>query len=76
LVSANDTGTSAVDADTDGDGFEDGTEIDEGSNPNDPLSTPDAPEVPLLPGALAALLALSLAFAPRALRRAHRRSPC
>ena len=76
LVSANDTGTSAVDADTDGDGFEDGVETDEGSDPNDPLSTPDAPEVPLLPGALAALLALSLALAPRALRRTHRRSPC
>ena len=69
LISASDTGTSAVDADSDDDGFDDGVEIDEGSDPNDPESTPDAPEVPLLPGALVALLALSLAFAPRALRR-------
>ena len=76
LVSASDTGTSAVDADTDDDGFEDGVEIDEGSDPNDPQSMPGAPEVPLLPGALVPLLALSLAFAPRALRRMHRRSTC
>jgi hypothetical protein len=76
LVSASDTGTSAVDADTDDDGFDDGVEIDEGSNPNDPLSTPDAPAVPFLPGALVPLLVLSLAFAPRALRRTHRRSTC
>jgi hypothetical protein len=37
---------------------------------------PGVPEVPLLPGALIPLLALSLAFAPRALRRMHRRSTC
>ena len=76
LVSASDTGSSAVDADTDDDGFEDGVEIDEGTNPNDPQSMPGAPEVPLLPGALVPLLALSLALVPRALRRMHRRSTC
>jgi hypothetical protein len=76
LVSASDTGTSAVDADTDGDGFDDGVELDLGSDPNDPQSTPGAAEVPLVPDVLVPLLALSLAFAPRVLRRTQRRSTC
>ena len=76
LVSAFDTGTSAVDADSDGDGVDDGVELDLGSDPNDPQSTPGAAEVPLLPGALVPLVALSLAFAPLALRRTQRRSTC
>ena len=76
LVSASDTGTSAVDADTDGDGFDDGVERDLGSDPNDPQSTPGAAEVPFVPDALIPLLALSLAFAPRALRRTQKRSTC
>lgn len=75
FVSAGDPGTSAVLADTDGDGFDDDVEVVLGSNPNDPESTP-APAIPLLPGALAPLLALALALAPRALRRTIWRSTC
>jgi len=75
-VSPSDTGTSAIDADSDGDGFGDGVEVDEGSDPTDPDSTPDAPEVPLLPGAWLPALALALALAPHALRTLRRRSSC
>jgi YVTN family beta-propeller protein len=68
-----DTGTSPVLADTDGDGWSDGEEVDEyGTDPTDPLSFPDAPsnEIPALPGV--AGLALGLCLAAAAYRRLHR----
>ena len=75
FASASDPGTSAVLFDTDGDGFGDGVEVAQGSDPNDADSTPGAAEIPLLPDALIPLLAVVLAIAPRALRRT-RRSTC
>jgi DNA-binding beta-propeller fold protein YncE len=68
-----DTGTSPILADTDGDGWSDGEEVDEyGTDPTDPLSFPDAPsnEIPALPGV--AGLALGLCLAAAAYRRLHR----
>jgi YVTN family beta-propeller protein len=68
-----DTGTSPILADTDGDGWSDGEEVDEyGTDPTDPLSFPDAPsnEIPALPGV--AGLALGLCLAGAAYRRLHR----
>jgi DNA-binding beta-propeller fold protein YncE len=55
FVDEDDTGTSPVLADTDGDGFDDGVEVAAGSDPNNPLNTPDPPKIPGL-GAPAALL--------------------
>ena len=49
--SALDTGTSPIDADTDGDGFGDGEEVSQGSDPTDPASTPDPPPIPALSAA-------------------------
>lgn len=45
FVSALDTGTDPLVVDTDGDGARDGAEVRRGSNPCDPLSTPDLPNV-------------------------------
>jgi len=42
FMDADDTGTNPALADTDGDGFDDGVEVAAGSDPNNPLSTPDA----------------------------------
>jgi hypothetical protein len=68
-----DTGTSPILADTDGDGWSDGEEVNQhGTDPTDPLSFPDAPsnEVPALPGV--AGLALGLCLAAAVYRRLHR----
>jgi hypothetical protein len=46
FVNASDTGTSAANPDTDGDGFNDGFEVLQGSDPNDPLSTPGGASLP------------------------------
>ena len=45
-VGPNDTGTHPLLADSDGDGFTDGQEVQLGSDPNNPVSTP----LTLLPG--------------------------
>ena len=67
FVDENDTGTDPLVADSDGDGFQDGTEVFAGTNPLDPASNP-APAVPSLgPAGLAGLLALLLAGSSRAL---------
>jgi DNA-binding beta-propeller fold protein YncE len=47
FVSASNTGTSSLNVDTDHDGIPDGTEVLNGSDPNDPLSPP--PVVPMMP---------------------------
>ena len=44
FVDANDTGTSPALADTDGDGFDDGVEVLEATDPTDSLSYPGAPD--------------------------------
>jgi DNA-binding beta-propeller fold protein YncE len=58
FVDPDDTGTNPALADTDGDGFDDGVEVAAGSDPNNPLSTPDSPIPPNVPtlGPLPALL--------------------
>lgn len=56
FVSATNTGTSPTRADSDGDGFDDGTEISAGTDPNDPASSPAVPRVPSLALPLRALL--------------------
>ncbi|HKX46012.1 MAG TPA: hypothetical protein VJP77_04870, partial [Planctomycetota bacterium] len=48
FVSAFETGSDPLAADSDGDGWADGDEVAQGSDPNDPLSAP-GPSVPLLP---------------------------
>ena len=62
FVSATDTGTDPLLADTDGDGFGDAFEVSNGSDPTDPLSLPGLP-VPALSlwalGGLAGALALA-----------------
>jgi len=46
FINASDTGTNSAMADTDGDGFDDGTEVLFGSDPNDPLSLPPVNQLP------------------------------
>ena len=48
FVSASDTGTDRLLADTDGDGFDDGVEVAFGSNPNSASSFPGSVDVPAL----------------------------
>jgi DNA-binding beta-propeller fold protein YncE len=55
FVDGDDTGTNPAAADTDGDGYDDGVEVAEGTDPNNPFSFPDAPPVPTL-GPIAGLL--------------------
>jgi len=73
FVDADDTGTSPILADTDGDGFDDGDEVALGTDPTDPLEYPGSPEPPALPGlggvAIALLGAAMLATASPGLRR-------
>ena len=49
FVSNSDTGTSPANPDTDGDGFEDGVEVNQGTDPNNPNDFPNS-DLPLLPG--------------------------
>jgi hypothetical protein len=75
LVDENDTGTNPALADTDGDGFDDGFELDEGTDPNDPLDFPfvQPPQnLPVLPGFGVALLAGALWLAGRRALRGQR----
>lgn len=72
FVSAGDTGSDPTVADSDGDGVDDGVEVDLGTDPNDPDSTP---AIPLAPPLGLALLALALLAAPRWLRRNPGGSP-
>ncbi len=67
FVDENDTGTSPFNSDTDGDQFEDGLEVASGSDPNDPLSTPETATLPGLgpiAGSIAVLLLALTGFAP------------
>ena len=74
FVSASDTGTDPLAADSDGDGFDDGSEVDAGSDPTDSESVPAAPPIPALPPAGEGLLTLGLAvIALRAARRRERK---
>jgi hypothetical protein len=63
FVDALNTGTSPANADTDGDGFDDGVEVAAGSDPNDPLSTPLPPKIPGLGALAGTLLGVLLALA-------------
>ena len=57
-----DTGSSPFDADSDDDGIADGFEVANGSDPNDPGSTPLAPGVPVSSFLARALLLAALLF--------------
>ena len=76
FVSASDTGTNPALADTDGDGWDDGEEVNatNPTDPNNPLDFPAGPSVPGLPpiafGALGSLLLLTGAAAARIRRSA------
>ena len=80
-VSPQNTGTSVVRADTDGDGYSDGAEVAGGTDPTDPGSHPGgSPAVPLLSGLARLVLALLLfaagsgSLASRSSRSTGRRS--
>jgi len=74
FVSADDTGTSPILADTDGDTFDDFFEVANGSDPNDANSVPPPPGVPTLPLLPNLLLGSALAAAAAtALRRRRSR---
>jgi hypothetical protein len=59
FVSPDDTGSDPLDPDSDGDGVPDGLEVARGSDPNDPLSVPPVPSLPL-PFGLVLFAALGL----------------
>ena len=73
-VSPQNTGTSAVLADTDGDGYSDGFEVAGGTDPTNPASRPGSPSVPALPKLARLLLVVALiaaglaSFPPRCWR--------
>lgn len=67
FVSASNTGTSPVDADSDHDGHSDGAEVAAGTNPNDPLSPPPPP--PAVPLATPTGIVLFALVAFESLRR-------
>ena len=78
FVDPQDTGSNPALADTDGDGFDDGVEVQLGFDPNDPGSNPNASGPPAVPalapfglGVLAGLMSLG---AGAGLRRARRRA--
>jgi hypothetical protein len=74
FVNGDDTGTSPALADSDGDGFDDGIEVLEGTDPNDPLDFPAA-VVPSLSGLGGALLGgLMLLVGGRGLGRRRARA--
>jgi len=60
FVDANDTGSNPALSDTDGDGYDDGEEVAAGSDPNDPMSVPAPPIVPMLGPLGGGLLAIGL----------------
>ncbi|MFK7894937.1 MAG: thrombospondin type 3 repeat-containing protein [Myxococcota bacterium] len=76
FVSALNTGSSPVAADSDGDGFSDGAEVAEGTDPNDEQSFPAPnPAVPSLsPGSLSLLLILLLFVAAQSAAFVRRKS--
>ena len=66
-----DTGTDPLDPDSDGDGFDDGSEVTVGSDPTDPASVPPV-RVPALPPGAPLVLALGLGIAAWRLSRRRR----
>ena len=66
FVSATNTGSDPAKADTDGDGVDDGVEVDFGTDPNNAASFP---AIPLLPGTLVGLFACLLGVAVGRLSR-------
>jgi len=73
FISAFNAGTNPLLADTDGDGYDDGVEIEQGTDPTDSSSNPGAVPIPALSGWGWVVLAAALAFAAlRALRRSGR----
>jgi len=77
FVSETNTGSSPTSADTDSDGFDDGAEVLAGSDPNDPASTPVAPQVPALAVPLRWLLLAALfALAISRMNSTERKIPC
>ena len=63
FVGPNDTGTNPALADTDGDGFDDGFEVALGSDPTNPLSTPNVPSLGVVPAVVTSgLLVLSAGY--------------
>ncbi len=67
FVNGDNTGTDPALADTDGDGFDDGEEVSQGTDPTDPLNYPGSVDPPGLPlgGVTAGLLAAVLLAAGR-----------
>jgi hypothetical protein len=65
FVGPADTGTDPLQADTDHDYYSDGAEVAAGTNPNDPLSFPGAPEVPAIPWPGLVLLGSAIAGVSR-----------
>jgi DNA-binding beta-propeller fold protein YncE len=75
FVSPSDTGSNPLNADSDGDGFDDGLEVALGSDPNDAGSVPSGVGLPLLsPWGLAILAGAVAAAGGVAQRRRKRRS--